>query len=71
MTSKYLKTIWPQICTHRILYENLAESVLNHQSNGGGQINSSAKQMNINAGSNVSSGIEKSMQRLSMVIIVC
>ena len=54
-----------------MLAENLAESVLNHQSNGGGQINSSAKQMNINAGSNVSSGIEKSMQRLSMVIIVC
>ena len=52
-----------------MLAENLAESVLSHQSNGGSQMNSSAKQRTLNTGPNVGSGLEKSMQRLSMVYI--
>ena len=51
-----------------MLAENLAESVLNHQNNGASQLNSSAKQINLNTGPNVGSGLEKSMQRLSMVL---
>ena len=54
-----------------MLAENLAESVLNHQNNTSAQVNSSvtAKQITAAAGSNVGSGLEKSMQRLSMVSI--
>ena len=51
-----------------MLAENLAESVLNHQNNGASQLNSSAKQINLNTGPNLGSGLEKSMQRLSMVL---
>ena len=58
-----------------MLAENLAESVLNHQNSTSGQVSNTpsvtAKQIAAVAavapGSNVGSGLEKSMQRLSMV----
>ena len=54
-----------------MLAENLAESVLNHQNTTSAQVNPSvtAKQITAAAGSNVGSGLEKSMQRLSMVSV--
>ena len=60
-----------------MLASNLAESVLNHQNNTNSQVSNSpsvtAKQIAaaaaVAAGSNVGSGLEKSMQRLSMVSV--
>ena len=52
-----------------MLAENLAESVLNNQTNGGSQMNSSTKQISMNVGPNSGSGLEKSMQRLTMVFL--
>ena len=65
----------PQHATSRtsemslMLAENLAESVLNHQNNTNSQVsNVAVKQLASGTGpSNAGSGIEKSMQRLSMV----
>ena len=62
-----------------MLAENLAESVLNHQNNTNGQAPNNpsvtAKQIAaaaaVAAGSNVPSGLEKSIQRLSMVSPYC